>query len=102
VAERVTPAREIVGVGRLSKLHWRDEAEFALLISDALQHHGLGTELLRRLIAIGGREKLRRIVGYISSENGGMLRVARAAGFQTRRSPEDHTLTDVWIDLPAP
>ena len=102
VAERVTPAREIVGVGRLSKLHWRDEAEFALLISDALQHHGLGTELLRQLIAIGGREKLRRIVGYISSENGGMLRVARAAGFQTRRSPEDHTLTDVWIDLPAP
>ena len=29
-----------------------------------------------------------------------MLRVARAAGFQTRRSPEDQTLIDAWIDLP--
>ena len=104
VAERPGGAgeREIVAVGRLSRLHWREEAEFALLVSDRLQKQGLGSELLRRLIAIGEREKLRRIVGYVSAENADMLRVARAAGFQTRRSPEDHTLIDAWLDLPAP
>jgi acetyltransferase len=103
VAEREAPGgeREVLAVGRLSKLHWRDEAEFALLVSDAFQKRGLGTELLRRLLAIGQNEKLSRIVGYISAENGDMLRVARAAGFQTRRSPEDLTLVDAWIDLPA-
>jgi len=102
VAERPRAAgeREIVAVGRLSRLHWREEAEFALLVSDPLQKHGLGSELLRRLIDIGRREKLRRIVGYVSAENSDMLRVARAAGFQTRRSAEDHTLIDAWIDLP--
>jgi len=99
VAERARPEREIVGVGRLSRIRWRDEAEFALLVSDALHKHGLGSELLRQLVTVAGREKLRRIVGYISSENGGMLRVARAAGFQTRRSPQDLTLLEVWIDL---
>jgi len=92
--------REIVAVGRLSRLHWREEAEFALLVSDRLQKHGLGSELLRRLVAIGQREKLQRIVGYVSAENADMLRVARAAGFRTRRSAEDHTLVDAWIDLP--
>jgi acetyltransferase len=102
VAERTAGGeREIVAVGRLSKLHWRDEGEFALLVSDAMQKQGLGSELLRRIIAIGGREKLRRIVGYISGENTDMLRVARAAGFQTRRSPQDHTLIDAWLDLPG-
>jgi RimJ/RimL family protein N-acetyltransferase len=58
------------------------------------------SELLRRLVAIGEREKLRRIVGYVSAENAAMLRVAREAGFRTRRSAEDHTLVDAWIDLP--
>jgi acetyltransferase len=102
VAERAGPVgeREIVAVGRLSRLHWRPEAEFALLVSDAQQKQGLGSELLRRLIHIGRQERLRRIVGYISSENTDMLRVARAAGFQTRRSPHDPTLVDAWLDLP--
>ncbi len=102
VAERAAAdgGREVLGVGRLSKLHWRDEAEFALVVSDAFQKQGLGSELLRRLLAIAADEKLRRVVGYISAENAEMLRVARAAGFQTRRSPQDYTLVDAWIDLP--
>ena len=103
VAEREgAGGREIVAVGRLSKLHWRDEAEFALLVSDALQKQGLGSELLRRIIEIGRRERLARIIGYISGENIDMLRVARASGFQTRRAAEDHTLVDAWIDLGRP
>jgi acetyltransferase len=102
VAERAMPdgGREVLGVGRLSKLHWREEAEFALVVSDAFQKRGLGSELLRRLLAIGRHERLRRIVGYISAENADMLRVAREGGLMTSRSPEDPSLVDAWIDLP--
>jgi len=102
VAERTDPAtgsREILGVGRLSRLHWTEEAEFALLVSDRFQGRGLGTELLRRLLAIGRDEKLRRIVGYISVENHEMLRLARQVGFRTRRRPDDPSIIEAWLDL---
>lgn len=101
VAERQDTAgqREIVGVGRLSRKHARDEAEFALLVTDHFQGRGLGTELLRRLIAIGRAEGLARIVGYIAAVNEPMLRLARKAGFRTRRGGADSTLVEAWLDL---
>ena len=39
--------RKILGVGRLSKLHGVNEAEFAVLVSDDRHGLGLGTELLK-------------------------------------------------------
>jgi acetyltransferase len=101
VAERVEPggARRILGVGRLSRLPWTPEAEFALLISDQFQGQGLGSELLRRLIDIGRDERLERIVGYVSVENQEMLRVARNVGFKTRRRPDDPTIIEAVLDL---
>ncbi len=100
VAERPDAnGREILGVGRLSRLHGRPEAEFALLVSDRFQGRGLGTELLRRLIAIGREEGLERIVGYISAENQTMLRLAREVGFQTGRSAWDPAIVEARLDL---
>ncbi len=75
---------EILGVARLSKLHGMDEAEFAIVLSDQWQGHGLGTRLLQLLVQIGHEEKLGRIVGHILPENGAMQRVARKAGFKLR------------------
>src|SRR5262249_32123054 len=72
VAEGGDPAtggREVLGVGRLGKLFGRNEAEFALVVSDKAQGRGLGTELLRRLIAVGRDEKLDRITADILPEN---------------------------------
>ena len=78
--------REILGVGRLSKLSGGNlEAEFAILVSDSFQRHGLGSELLRRLIEVGRQEGLQRIIGYISPENDGMQKVARKLGFVFKR-----------------
>src|SRR5262249_57542993 len=42
-----TGEREIIAMGRLSRLDDRDEAEFSLLVRDGFQRRGLGTELLR-------------------------------------------------------
>jgi len=45
------------------------EAEFAILVADASQRQGLGTELLRRLVQVGRDEQLTRIVASIDADN---------------------------------
>jgi acetyltransferase len=90
VAEWRDPAtgtRAVRGVGRLSKLFGTNEAEFALVLSDAAQGQGLGTELLRRLVAIGRDEKLDRITADILPENTEMQRVSEKVGFTLHHAP---------------
>ena len=82
----------IAGVGRLSRAHGRPEAEFALLITDALQGKGLGLEMLRRLLDVGRAEGLRRITAEISPENAAMLAVCRKLGFRLQGDPSDPTV----------
>ena len=77
-------SHKILGVGRLTKEHGLDEAEFAILVSDTWQGKGLGSELLRTLVRIGRRENVRRIVGHIMAENTMMKRVSEEVGFKVR------------------
>jgi acetyltransferase len=77
---------ELLAIARLSKLHGVNEAEFAMLVSDAYQRQGLGTELLKRLVQIGKDEGLNRITADILYENAAMQRVAEKAGFRLYRS----------------
>jgi len=74
--------KTILGVGRLSKQHGANEAEFAVLISDQCQNQGLGFELLKRLIEVGRAEKLTRIVGQILAENHAMQHICKKLGFK--------------------
>lgn len=92
-----TGTHEILAVARLSKLHGRNEAEFALLVSDRYQCQGLGTELLQRLIQVGWDEGIERITAEILSENSGMQRVCEKLGFQVRRSLIDPTVAKAEI-----
>lgn len=89
VADYINPEtgkHEILGAGSLSKFHGISEAEFAMLVSDAYQRQGLGTEILRRLIQIGRNEKLARIKGETLPENTAMQRVCEKVGFQIERA----------------
>jgi acetyltransferase len=98
VAEYTDPEtgeKHIIGVGRLSKLHGTNEAEFAVLISDKFQREGLGTALLKRLIQVGRDEKLERIIGDILPENRGMQEVSKRLGFRTHYSFEDRLVQAV-------
>ena len=92
-----TSEHEILGVARLSKLHGTNEAEFALIISDRYQHQGLGTELLRRLIAVSKEEKLDAIVGYILNSNYKMQSICRKLGFQLHPDREEGMLKAVFV-----
>jgi acetyltransferase len=82
----------ILAVGRLIKLHGASEAEFSLVVIDARQGQGLGTEVLRRLVQIGRDERLSRIVATIAVENEPMQRVARNVGFVVRYDPTDQLM----------
>jgi acetyltransferase len=52
---------EILGVGRQSRSHGRDDAEGAVLIRDNSQWFGLRSELLGRLLAVANDEKFDRV-----------------------------------------
>jgi acetyltransferase len=85
VAETTDPATNramILGVGRLSRIRGTRDAEFALLVRDAYQNLGVGSELLRRLIAIGRDEGLARIVGELLMDNREMRKVCEKLGFK--------------------
>jgi acetyltransferase len=71
----------IWGIGRLSKIHGRPEAEFSILIADAHQGQGLGRVLLESLLRIGRNEGLHRILADILPDNRVMQRVCQKLGF---------------------
>ena len=94
VAERKNEAGEpeILAVGRLSKLHGRDEAELAAVATDAAQHKGLGTELYRRLIEFARDEKLKLVVSNMLPENREMRAVCVKHGFKMFSDMEDNMI----------
>ncbi len=84
-----TGDHEIIAMGRLSRLYGKDEAEFSLEVRDAFQRHGLGTELLRRLVAIGRDEQMGCISAVVLPQNQGMLRICEKLGFHTDYAESD-------------
>jgi acetyltransferase len=85
VAER---DQEILAVGRLVREEQAKEAEFAVLISDKFQGHGLGTELVRRLIEIARVDGLDRVIADILGENRQMIEICKLLGFHLEYSGE--------------
>ena len=72
-------------IARLSRLRARNEAEFAVIIADAWQNHGLGSRLMDTLVRIARAEKLDAICGTILTRNQPMLRLCRKLGFDILR-----------------
>ncbi|QIR39775.1 bifunctional acetate--CoA ligase family protein/GNAT family N-acetyltransferase [Tolypothrix sp. PCC 7910] len=91
-------AKEILAVGRLSKVHGTNTAEFAIVVSDRVQCQGVGTELLGRLIEIGRDEQLSKITADILAENHGMQKVCEKLGFRIQRTA-DPTVVKAEFDL---
>jgi acetyltransferase len=88
--------KKILGVGRLSKQHGSNEAEFAVLVNDHFQNLGLGYELLKQLIEVGRAEKLDRIVGEILSENQATRHICKKLGFKIVADEDKRTYTAVY------
>ncbi|MGB8595375.1 MAG: bifunctional acetate--CoA ligase family protein/GNAT family N-acetyltransferase [Candidatus Sulfotelmatobacter sp.] len=101
VAERIDPVtqeRRIIGVGRLSKLHGKNEAEVAVLVSDQYQKLGLGNELLRRVVEVARDEKLSQVSAEMLTDNLAMQIIMKRLGFRVR-TEEDMTSVRAFLDL---
>jgi acetyltransferase len=80
----------ILGVGRLSKIPGSRDAEFSILISDAWQNRGLGTQLMHLLIQVARDENVQNMYGYITAENMEMRHMAEKLGFKLTGGLKDN------------
>ena len=90
-----TGEHEILAVGRLTKSPKDMEGEVAVLVGDRWQHQGLGSELLRRLVAVARDEKLARVIAIIMPENQSMRSLADRLGFDVISTSDLSMLTAV-------
>lgn len=84
-----TGTHEIFGVGRLSKLHGSNDAEFALIVGDRHQGQGLGRRLLHQVCEVGQQENLDTLIGYILPDNRRMQRLCERMGFTLQPDREE-------------
>jgi len=72
---------QIVGVGRLNRASATDDAEVAVLVTDAYQNRGLGAELLRRAVRVAREEGIRVLTSEMMADNLAMQVISKALGF---------------------
>ena len=89
---------DLAGVGRLSCDPDRTRGEYALLVRSDLQGHGIGWQLLRRIVAYAKAERIGRIEGIVLEENAAMLKMCREFGFSIAHHPDEPGLMLVALD----
>jgi len=88
----------IIGVSRYHRHPQTDEAEFAVVVTDAWQGRGVGWELMRRLMDMARNHGVKRLVGDVLRENTNMLQLMGALGFRLRPT-EDATVVQAVREL---
>jgi acetyltransferase len=88
-----------IGVGRYIINPDRESCEFAIVVADDWQHHGVGSRMMGALIAHARARGLKRMDGYVLSGNGRMLELMREIGFEIHTSPDDPTTRIVSMRL---
>jgi acetyltransferase len=73
---------QILGVGRLNKVHGTSEGRFSIIVTDEQQHKGLGTELLRRLVDVAKQEHVDIVTAEVLPTCDDMRRVCEKVGFK--------------------
>jgi acetyltransferase len=96
--DSVSGERAIVAVARLTKEPTSTQAEIAVVVSDAYQGVGIGSELVRRLIEVARHEKINRITATMLPENNSMQALARHFHFKPEAAIRPDALT-VVLDL---
>ncbi|MER6675438.1 GNAT family N-acetyltransferase [Streptomyces sp. NPDC000983] len=85
-----TASGRIVGLGHL--LWDGDETEVALIVEDAWQRRGIGTELLRRLVAMAVEADCDSVYAVTQASNTGMVAAMRGLGLPLDYQIEEGTL----------
>ena len=88
VAELQENTRKIVGAGRLILEPGGKCGEFAVVVGDPWQGHGLGSKLIDSIIEVGKDMGLESIYGYIITDNDKMVHLCTLKGFVMEPSEE--------------
>lgn len=75
---------EIIAVARIKKASGRNDARMAIVVSDAFQGQGLGSELAKKMIQVARDEKLSMIRADILAENKNGISMLQKLGFKIR------------------
>ncbi len=71
--------------------------ECAIVVADAWQGRGVGTRLMRELIAAAGRSGITEVQGDVLATNRPMLAMARKLGMRVHISPDGATLRRIVL-----
>ncbi|MFD6326522.1 GNAT family N-acetyltransferase [Streptomyces sp. NPDC058442] len=85
-----TASGRLVGLGHL--LWDGDETEVALLVEDAWQRRGIGTELLARLVSMATEAGCAHVYAVTQASNTGMVAAMRGLGLPLDYQVEESTL----------
>ena len=75
----------ILGVARIIGDPDAKTGEFAVLVGDAWQGKGIGSNLLEKCLSIAEKQGFRTVTGIVLHENKNMLALGKKLGFETRK-----------------
>ena len=93
------PDEAIVGVSRYARIEGTDQAECAIVVADAWQGRGVGTELMRSLAQAARASGIRTLVGSSLGENQRIHAWARRFGFDVHTEPNSGGHVNITVDL---
>jgi acetyltransferase len=91
----------IVGVSRYARIEGTPRAECAIVVADAWQGRGLGTELMRSLMLAARARGITCLEGETLAENQRISDWAHRFGFPVRTEPNSGGVFKVLLDLEA-
>ena len=100
VAERTNAdgSRNILGIGRLTKISGTNEGNMTVMVGDPYQGMGIGGEFVRRVIDLAKRENLKTLNAVLTVDNHAMQYIFKNLGFTFERS-KDEKLVAARLEL---
>lgn len=88
-----------IGVARYTTNLDQRSCEFALVVADDWQGHGIGHQLMRKLMGIARDRGLDVMEGQVLSNNARMLNLMKSLRFRIENDPDDNAIKRVAVDL---
>ncbi|HWF73710.1 MAG TPA: GNAT family N-acetyltransferase [Solirubrobacteraceae bacterium] len=102
IATPIGDPERIVGVGRFIRDHGDPKAaEFAIVVSDAYQGDGLGTELITRLAGAATERGISRFTATVLADNEPIHRLLRRLAGEFAEHRRAGSVEELTVDLAA-
>jgi acetyltransferase len=93
------PDEILIGVSRYARVEGSDRADCAIVVADAWQGRGVGTELMRSLARAARANGIHTLVGTSLGENQRIHAWARRFGFEVHTEPNSGGQVIITLDL---